>query len=162
MGGSRYKNKWFPLFLTVLTELVPTKHGNISYFPIKMEFPMDTQIKIWYKSTLIAAMEIVWNWFGEKMYKCPHCEKPGITALRKAFLSPGMPATCKSCGKPIGITYRSWIKAALPGAVVMIGAIFLKPAILMYALSLVGFALMMWFHLLFVPLIKEKSSGKHN
>ena len=89
------------------------------------------------------------------MYDCPHCEKPGVTVLRKALLSPGMPATCKSCGKLIGITYGSWIKAAMPGAFVMIGAAFLKSEIWMYGLSLVGFALMIWFHLLFVPFTKE-------
>ena len=89
------------------------------------------------------------------MYTCPHCEKIGISVLRKAFLSPGMPATCKSCGKLIGVTYRSWIKAALPGAAVMIGAVFLKSGIWMYGLSVVGFALMIWFHLLFVPFNKE-------
>jgi hypothetical protein len=89
------------------------------------------------------------------MYVCPHCEKPGVSVLRKILLSPGMPATCKSCGKLIGITYGSWIKAALPGACVMIGAAFLKSEIWMYGLSLVGFALMIWFHLLFVPFRKE-------
>lgn len=89
------------------------------------------------------------------MYKCPHCEEPGVTVLRKALLSPGMPATCKSCGKLIGITYGSWIKAAMPGAMVMIGAAFLKSEIWMYGLSVVGFVLMIWFHLLFVPFNKE-------
>ncbi len=90
------------------------------------------------------------------MYFCPHCEKPGITALRKALLSPGMPATCKSCGKMIGVTYGSWIKAALPGAAVMIGAMFLESDLLMWGLSFVGLALMIWFHLLMVPLVKEE------
>ncbi len=94
------------------------------------------------------------------MYKCPHCEEPGITVLRKAFLSPGMPATCKSCGKMIGVTYGSWIKAALPGAAVMVGAIFLKSELLMYGLSVIGFALMIWLHLLLVPLIKDEVQQK--
>ena len=90
------------------------------------------------------------------MYVCPHCEKPGVSVLRKMLLSPGMPAKCKSCGKLIGITYGSWIKAAMPGACVMIGALFLESKILMYGFSLVGFALMIWFHLLFAQLKKEK------
>jgi hypothetical protein len=89
------------------------------------------------------------------MYTCPHCEEQGITALRKVFLSPGMPATCKSCGEKIGVTYGSWIKAALPGAAVMIGALFIKSEVWMYGMSLLGFALMIGFHLLRVPLIKE-------
>ena len=90
------------------------------------------------------------------MYKCPHCEKPGITVLRKVFLSPGMPASCKSCGKKVGVTYASWIKAALPGAAVMIGAVFLKSELLMYGVSVIGFALMIWLHLLLVPLVEDE------
>ena len=68
------------------------------------------------------------------MYECPYCKKPGITVLRKALLSPGMPAICKSCGKPIVVTYKSWIKGALPGAVVMIGAMFFESNLLTYGL----------------------------
>jgi hypothetical protein len=67
-----------------------------------------------------------------------------------------MPATCISCGKSVGITYRHWIKAALPGAIVMIIAMFLKSDLLMYGLSTVGFALMIWLHLRMVPLVKER------
>jgi hypothetical protein len=55
----------------------------------------------------------------------------------------------------VGVTYRHWIKAALPGAIVMIIAMFLKSDLLMYGLSTVGFALMIWLHLRMVPLVKE-------
>jgi hypothetical protein len=67
-----------------------------------------------------------------------------------------MPATCISCGKSVGVTYRQWIKAALPGAIVMIIAMFLKSDMLMYGLSTVGFALMIWLHLRMVPLVKDR------
>lgn len=87
------------------------------------------------------------------MRKCPHCNQKGVTILRKIVLSPGMPATCKSCGKPVGVTYGDWIKAALPGAVVMISAAFLKSDLWMYCLSAVGLALMIWLQILLVPLI---------
>ena len=80
-----------------------------------------------------------------------------VTVLRKIFLGPGMPATCLPCGKPVGITYRHWIKAALPGAVVMIIAMFFKSNLLVYGLSSVGFVLMIWLHLRMVPLVKEGS-----
>ena len=94
---------------------------------------------------------------GEIMYKCPHCEKKAVTVLRKIFLSPGMAAACLSCGKPVGVTYRHWLKSALPGAVVMIIAMFFKSNLLMYGLSTVGFALMIWLHLQMVPLVADKS-----
>jgi hypothetical protein len=71
-----------------------------------------------------------------------------------------MPATCLACGKPVGVTYRHWLKAAWPGATVMIIAMFLESNLLMYGLSTVGFALMIWLHLQMVPLVAEKSGPK--
>jgi hypothetical protein len=100
------------------------------------------------------------NIHGEILNKCPHCEKKAVTVLRKIFLSPGMPATCLACGKPVGVTYRHWLKAAWPGATVMIIAMFLESNLLMYGLSTVGFALMIWLHLQMVPLVAEKSGPK--
>ena len=97
---------------------------------------------------------------GEIMYKCPHCEKKAVTVLRKIFLSPGMPATCLSCGQSVAITYRHWVKAAWPGAIVMIIAMFFKSDLLMYGLSAVGFALMIWLQLERVPLVADKSDQK--
>jgi hypothetical protein len=73
------------------------------------------------------------------------------------FLSPGMPVTCLSCGKSVAITYRHWGKAALPGAIVMIIAMFFESNLLMYGLSTVGFGLMIWLHLERVPLVADKS-----
>jgi hypothetical protein len=71
-----------------------------------------------------------------------------------------MPATCKSCGKSIGISYRDWIKAALPGTVVMIAAFFLDSKLLMYGLSSIGFALMILLHLQMVPLIAKQEDPR--
>jgi hypothetical protein len=68
-----------------------------------------------------------------------------------------MPATCLSCGKSVAITYRHWLKAAVPGVIVMIIAMFFESSLLMYGLSTVGFALMIWLHLQLVPLVADKS-----
>lgn len=38
---------------------------------------------------------------------CPHCEKPGISSVRASFLGPAFPATCRSCGKKVGVPYWS-------------------------------------------------------
>jgi len=48
------------------------------------------------------------------------------------------------------------LKGALPGAAVMIGAMFFESNLLTYGLSIVGFALMIWPHLLWVPLVKDR------
>ncbi len=37
------------------------------------------------------------------MHQCPHCGKPGITALRRAFLGPAIPTTCSQCGQKVGV-----------------------------------------------------------
>jgi hypothetical protein len=90
------------------------------------------------------------------MFNCPHCGKPAITVLRKTILGPGVPVTCQSCGKNIKITYPAWLKAAFPGAAVMVGALFFDSKPLMYGVSLVGLGLMIGLHLLWVPLVKEQ------
>ena len=43
------------------------------------------------------------------MHNCPHCNQPGITALRKICLGPACPATCKACGQKITVPYWSVI-----------------------------------------------------
>ncbi len=92
------------------------------------------------------------------MYTCPYCQKPAITVLRKTFLGPGVPVACQACGKSLKVTYPDWLKAALPGTVVMIAAFFLDSEPLMYGVSLVGLGLMIGLHLRWVPLVKDVSS----
>lgn len=89
------------------------------------------------------------------MYQCPYCGKPAITVLRKTFLGPGVPVACQSCGKPVKVTYPAWLKAAFPGAAVMIAALFFDSDLLVYGLSTIGLGLMIGLHLLWAPLVKE-------
>ncbi len=89
------------------------------------------------------------------MDQCPHCGKPAITVLRKVFLGPGAPIACQSCDKTIKVAFPTWLKAALPGAAVMIVALFFESDLIVYGLSLVGLGLMIGLHLLRVPLVKE-------
>lgn len=90
------------------------------------------------------------------MFNCPHCGKPAITVFRKTILGPGVPVTCQSCGNYFKITYPAWLKAAIPGAAVMVGALFFDSKTLMYGVSLVGLVLMIALHLMWVPLVKEQ------
>ena len=91
----------------------------------------------------------------EKMYQCPHCGKPAITALRKTFLGPGAPVPCQSCQMNVKVSFPDWLKATLPGAAVMIAALFFESDAMVYGLSLIGLALMIALHLLWVPLVRE-------
>ena len=88
------------------------------------------------------------------MYQCPHCGQPAISVLRKTFLGPGVPVACQSCQKNVTVTYPAWLKAAAPGAMVMIAALFFDSDLLVYGLSMAGLALMIGLHLLWVPLVK--------
>lgn len=90
------------------------------------------------------------------MYQCPYCGKPAISALRKTVLGPGVPVTCQACGKTIKITYPAWMKATLPGVLVMVAALFFESNLFVYGLSTVGLVLMIALHLLWVPLVKEE------
>ena len=59
-----------------------------------------------------------------KKYSCPHCREPGITALRKAFLGPAWSATCKACGKKVGVPFVASALAISPLMVLMMIRIF--------------------------------------
>ena len=89
------------------------------------------------------------------MIRCPHCEQPGISPLRKAIMSPGISAVCAVCGKPSGIRYPSWLTAMLPGSVLMIAALLVQSERLEWTLNAAGFLLMIVIPLLFTPLRKE-------
>jgi hypothetical protein len=89
------------------------------------------------------------------MIHCPHCERPGISPLRKAILSPGLHATCKSCGGLSGVRYSSWLIAMIPGSILMIAALFVDSVLIEWALSIIGIVLMVVIPWQFTPLHKE-------
>ena len=89
------------------------------------------------------------------MFRCPHCEKPSISPLRKVILSPGLLATCTSCDGLSSIRYPSWLTAMLPGSVLMIAALFVASESLEWGLNIAGFILMVVIPFLFTPLRKE-------
>lgn len=89
------------------------------------------------------------------MFKCPHCGKPGISPLRKVILSPGLLATCNSCGGSSSTRYPSWLSAMLPGTILMIAAMFADSDLVEWSLSIFGLILMIIIPFLFTPLHKE-------
>ena len=89
------------------------------------------------------------------MFRCPYCEEPSISPLRKAILSPGLLATCNSCSGSSSIRYPSWLTAMLPGSVLMVAALFVDSKSLEWGLNIVGFTLMVVIPFLFAPLHKE-------
>jgi len=88
------------------------------------------------------------------MIQCPHCEKPGVSPLRKAILSPGLLATCKSCNGTSGLHYPSWLTAMIPGSVLMIAAMFVDTDSIEWSLNGIGLVLMIIIPLIFAPLHK--------
>ena len=89
------------------------------------------------------------------MFRCPHGEKPGISPLRKAILSPGLLAICKACSGASGIRYASWLLAMLPGSVLMIAALFVDSESIEWSLNIIGLFLMIAIPFLFTPLHRE-------
>jgi hypothetical protein len=89
------------------------------------------------------------------MFNCPHCEKPGISPLRKAIMSPGLLATCKSCNGLSGIRYSSWLMVMLPGSVFMIATLFVASDLIEWSLNITGIILMIAIPWLFAPLHVE-------
>ena len=89
------------------------------------------------------------------MFTCPHCEKPGISPIRKAILSPGLLATCNSCSGSSTLRYSSWLMGMIPGSIMMVAAMFVASDTVEWTLNIVGVILMIIIPLLFAPLHKE-------
>ena len=85
------------------------------------------------------------------MYKCPHCGEPGISKVRKMFLGPAVPATCKACGKKVGVPYTSMI-TVLPLGIAFIAASFIEPLAVKALLVIAGFLVSSVSHMLWSPL----------
>lgn len=96
------------------------------------------------------------NLFMElSMFRCPYCEKPGISPVRKAIMSPGLLATCLSCGESSTLRYTSWLIAMIPGSILMLIAMFVNSEAIEWSLNIIGIILMIVIPLLYAPLHKE-------
>lgn len=89
------------------------------------------------------------------MFTCPHCEKPGISPVHKAILSPGLLATCNSCSEPSTLRYPSWLMGMVPSSILMIAAMFVNTESVEWVLNIIGVILMILIPLIFTPLHKE-------
>ena len=96
------------------------------------------------------------------MFRCPHCEKPGIPPLRKVIMSPGLLATCKTCNRSSGLRYTSWLLAMVPGSVLMIIALFVNSESMEWTLNIIGLLLMILVPLVFAPLHREPLASPRN
>ncbi len=82
---------------------------------------------------------------------CPHCGKPGISAMRKICLGPAVTATCKTCGKNVGVPYMSML-AVVPFLAAIFGSALVEPFALKAALWIGGIVVMAVIHMRWVPL----------
>jgi hypothetical protein len=88
------------------------------------------------------------------MYRCPHCNNPGISALRRAFLGPAIPATCAACGAKVGVPWGKSAIALLP----LFPAVIVSPFMSLALWQLVWLVCSVTTFVLFfrfVPLIKK-------
>jgi hypothetical protein len=85
------------------------------------------------------------------MYKCPHCGEYGISMMRKMFLGPAYPATCKVCKKKVGVPYTAML-AGIPFVIAIIIATLVDPIAVKVLLWNGGFILTAIIHMLWVPL----------
>lgn len=85
------------------------------------------------------------------MYTCPHCKQPGISRLRKLSLGPALPATCKACGRKVGVPYSSML-ALVPFIIAILFAQYVGAIVLQAVIIIVGFIVMCAIYLKLVPL----------
>jgi hypothetical protein len=87
---------------------------------------------------------------------CPHCKKDSISPFKKAILSPGLLATCKACGKPSTLRYKSWLIAMIPGSILLLAALFVDSKSIEWTLNIIGLLLIIILPYFFSPLHKEE------
>jgi hypothetical protein len=87
-----------------------------------------------------------------KELKCPHCGKAGITPIRKMFLGPAVPATCKTCGRKVGVPYTSILTVIPFFAAVLFAHFAIEPFWLKAVVWAGGFTAMSVAHIRWVPL----------
>ena len=85
------------------------------------------------------------------MYKCPHCGEPGVSKMRKMFLGPAIPATCKACGKKVGVPYTAML-AALPFFIAIVASAFVESFLVKASLWIAGLLVLSVIHMLWIPL----------
>ena len=71
-------------------------------------------------------------------FVCPHCDQKGVSFLRKMFLGPAVPATCKCCGKKVGVSYKSMI-GVLPIAGAYFIAKYIETMPIVFGIYALGF-----------------------
>ena len=91
------------------------------------------------------------------MYLCPHCNKPGISTLRRSWLGSAISATCTVCGSKIGVPYGKSMLALTPLFLGMVLASLVRDIsfVASVLIWLVGIGAMFWMFFKFVPLIKR-------
>ena len=85
------------------------------------------------------------------MLICPHCKKPAMSQLRKAFLGPALSANCKSCGKSVSVSWYA-IFAVFPMLIGIAVGAWIGPPAGIFAL-LAGYGITVVIHTLYVPII---------
>jgi uncharacterized paraquat-inducible protein A len=84
---------------------------------------------------------------------CPHCGKPAITPLRKIFMGPSSPATCKMCGEKVGIPYSSWRVWKISFALTMVALLLVQSFASLIVILVAGFTLGCYLQLRRIPLV---------
>lgn len=89
------------------------------------------------------------------MFACPHCGQPGISAIRKSFLGPAVPTSCRACGKSVGVPYGKATIACMPlFASMYLGSLLglVWPSFMIVG---AGLAISIAIYLLWVPLVQR-------
>jgi len=88
------------------------------------------------------------------MLSCPHCGGPGISLLRRAFLSPAIPATCSLCGGRVTVSAARNFASVIPFLAAIVVASHVPTLALSVLALFVGGVLMFYVNFRYVPLIK--------
>ena len=86
---------------------------------------------------------------------CPHCGKPGISVMRKICLGPAWAATCRACGKKVGVPYKAMVLAAIPAFAAIVVSPLVHPFGFRFALWIYAFVVAGALHASLAPLVPK-------
>jgi hypothetical protein len=62
---------------------------------------------------------------GLEKHICPHCERPGITTLKKALMGPATTRKCSECGNAVSLHAKYFYAILFPLLLIIVSTAFI-------------------------------------
>lgn len=91
---------------------------------------------------------------------CPHCGKPAMPVILKAFLGPLRTRECRACGCRIGVPFWTGWATSLPLMLIVLAGVAIHSLWLLILSLPLGFAMMFALSIYAIPLVAREPEGR--